>query len=937
MAKNIKRMFALVIAVVMVFGLSVSALATDEAETTYVACIGTQGYESLSAAVAAANASESGAIITLLANTSLAKKLDIKKNVTIEGAYTITRATAGTMFAVAKNATLTLDGGVVIDGGNNWTFDSTGFYGDMAAGLTLSTGAKSSYTTSAEGGILATSQMITISDKGTVVMNNATIQNSWADNHNTGALFKVPAGATLIMNDGSVINHIRSSVAGQVYGAWTVNGGLINDVYGHNANGGLVDLRTNGVLTVNGGDFTNIRNLGLNANGNGIIVQSYGEGTRVYINGGHFYNNASFSPGGGWGSQFYMNRGGDLIMTAGTIEATLSDKCSAFVANTATSVQLVGGIIKVDASTAAGFDSLFYGDVTVSEGMQIIGAEDAHFVTLGDIDNPDTPAVEQTNYLVINGAISGGTIELHHSTPITGSGTVTSDVLVIASDYLEHDGKVIISEANWLNSIITVNSIGTDASLTVQDGAVIDGIQVRVLESVAGADYTNASESADAQETAYSQSAGATVASPVLYYHRLTADQKKDITVTYDYNGGLDAQGWSGCQITAEGEVFSIETLPAPTKDGYIFAGWNYASDNEPESLSMAGSVAFDGEDITQNVRLIAQWEIFVPTYTVTYMTESGAVVQLFTNLKTGDSIPVCTVPVSYVVGGYNYYVAYWNVSGEVGADGKIGTSDLVYVAVMRSDKISDNTGFVPESPTYIVDKVALAAVPSVFSEDHFAYVVGYPNGSVMPEGKITRAEVATIFFRLLSDEVREMMFCEENDFSDVNNGSWYNNAVSTMAAMGIVEGYPDGTFRPNDYITRAEFAAIVARFEVAGNSEGNFFNDTDGHWAEELINIAANNGWVNGYPDGSFCPNNYITRAEAMTLVNRVLHRIPEFDTDLLNGMVEWSDNMDKKMWYYLAIQEATNSHDYELKENPMYETWVEMLENRDWTELEY
>jgi polyribonucleotide nucleotidyltransferase len=221
--------------------------------------------------------------------------------------------------------------------------------------------------------------------------------------------------------------------------------------------------------------------------------------------------------------------------------------------------------------------------------------------------------------------------------------------------------------------------------------------------------------------------------------------------------------------------------------------------------------------------------------------------------------------------------------------------------------------------------------------DDHFAYIVGYPNGNVEPNGNITRAEVATIFFRLLTEEVRTANSTQSNSLSDVTRGQWFNHAVSTLSSMGIVKGHNDGTFAPNAPITRAEFAAIAARFDDKNTDTSSKFTDIASHWAKNEIGIAANKGWINGYPDDTFRPNQYITRAEAMTLVNRVLNRLPENSSDLLDSMIKWPDNSDASAWYYLAVQEATNSHAYSDKsKDDKYEKWTTIRETRDWTELE-
>ena len=207
---------------------------------------------------------------------------------------------------------------------------------------------------------------------------------------------------------------------------------------------------------------------------------------------------------------------------------------------------------------------------------------------------------------------------------------------------------------------------------------------------------------------------------------------------------------------------------------------------------------------------------------------------------------------------------------------------------------------------------------------DHDAYIQGYPDGRVKPENNITRAEVATIFFRLLTDEAREYFWSTDSGFSDVKSSDWFNNAVATMVNAGIITGYNDGTFRPNDPITRAEFATIAARFLSDPYSLQDQFYDTEGHWAEVYINRAAEVGWINGYNDGSFRPNKAITRAEAVTLVNNVLGREPHTDY-MLDDMITWPDN-PKSAWYYEDIQEATNSHDYRWSSGKRYEIWTSL-----------
>ena len=220
--------------------------------------------------------------------------------------------------------------------------------------------------------------------------------------------------------------------------------------------------------------------------------------------------------------------------------------------------------------------------------------------------------------------------------------------------------------------------------------------------------------------------------------------------------------------------------------------------------------------------------------------------------------------------------------------------------------------------------------------KDHYAYIIGYGNNDVRPQNNITRAEVATIFFRLLTDETREANMTKSNSYTDVKDGDWFCCAVSTLSKMGIIKGYEDGSFKPNDPISRAEFAAIAARFDPDGDKTPASFADVTSHWAKDEISIAANHGWIKGYEDGSFKPDQKITRAETMTLVNRVLNRLPETKDDLHKDMKTWVDNMDETAWYYLAVQEATNSHYFKNKTGTKFEQWTDLRDTRDWSELE-
>ena len=235
----------------------------------------------------------------------------------------------------------------------------------------------------------------------------------------------------------------------------------------------------------------------------------------------------------------------------------------------------------------------------------------------------------------------------------------------------------------------------------------------------------------------------------------------------------------------------------------------------------------------------------------------------------------------------------------------------------------------------------ATPSKPTLNTGDHYAYVMGYPDGTVRPNGSITRAEVSAILFRLLSDKTRDEYFTTASSFTDVKAGAWYNNSIATLEKAGvIVDTAKGGAFRPNEAITRAELAAMLAQFSDAKPVKGVKFSDVSAeHWAYEAIAIAAKMGWIEGYPDGTFRPDATITRAEMMTLVNRALERVPSDEDHLLSKRVMLTfPDCKSGDWFYIAVQEATNSHTYEraATEKNGDEQWTALRANRDWTLLE-
>ena len=393
---------------------------------------------------------------------------------------------------------------------------------------------------------------------------------------------------------------------------------------------------------------------------------------------------------------------------------------------------------------------------------------------------------------------------------------------------------------------------------------------------------------------------------------RVLSSDKLEITGWYH-------DGWNKWNA-AQGVSEPIGRWTAKTADGYIDEYTPVEKDTPYITLKAAHPL------------------MYTLTYDVTGDLPEGYTAPAKQTLVKGSSYTVAEVPAS-VSGSKDGVNGTFSFNGWKKDDGTVLTGEQQLTADLTlhgvwtfTKKSSGGGGGGSRKPTVTIPD----DVPTGLNgDDHYAYIVGYPDSTVRPQNGITRAEVATIFFRLLTDETRNANSTKSNSYSDVAAGAWYNHAVSTLSAMGIVKGDSNGKFNPNAPITRAEFAAIAARFDDKANTTAVDFSDIASHWAKNEISAAANNGWINGYTDGTFRPNNKITRAEAMTLVNRVLKRLPETAEDLHNDMIKWSDNSDTSAWYYLAVQEATNSHYYDLKENK-HEKWSKLRETRDWTELE-
>ena len=445
------------------------------------------------------------------------------------------------------------------------------------------------------------------------------------------------------------------------------------------------------------------------------------------------------------------------------------------------------------------------------------------------------------------------------------------------------------------------------------------------------------------------------------------------IRVIFDKNGGdteASPRIMSQEKVAGSANHFDLPTTN-PTRSGYIFTGWNTKADGSGDAFTAA-------TDVTSNITVYAQWKDST-TYSVTYKDGVDGTVfadQTTADLHVGDTTPAFSgTPTrsGYTFTGWEpsvaatvtdnaVYTAQWaknsssshhstrytlhyeSNGGTAYKDERYSSGTKVTLDKTPTRESYTFTGWYADKElTQKISSIKMTSDKTVYAgweatgvpdklngDDHFAYVIGYPDGKVHPKGNISRAETATIFFRLLKADIRDGNLTADNGFSDVANGQWHNKAISTMAKLGIVKGRRADSFDPDASITRAEFAAICARFNTKPVENSGSFSDISGHWAENEIERAAAFGWISGYPDGTFHPDARITRAEAMTMINRVLCRMPQSKSDLLDSMVTWPDNKPSD-WHYLAVQEATNSHDFN-RQGEVGESWTKLTSVPDW-----
>jgi hypothetical protein len=597
----------------------------------------------------------------------------------------------------------------------------------------------------------------------------------------------------------------------------------------------------------------------------------------------------------------------------------------------------------------AGTPVIMDGDVDVSENYVVTLIPGNLEITAAQLEvtvtaNSDTKVYNGSEQEVTGYSDPVGLLEGHVLSGITASGSGTNAgnyPVTFTGTPVIMDGEVDVT-ANYLVTLIPGNLEITKKDLTItaeSENFVYDGNShsnsgYNVYGLVGSDDLTATVEGTIKYP----------VESPVINMvteHMFTSGDPDNYTVSY--NHGTLTMDKANIEITvtanSQSKVYDGEAL---TNSGYTYFGTLATGDSL--LVTVVGTITNVGTEINEitEVKVMNDEMDVTDNYIITEVDGELTInlkevtVKADNKTKTrGSSDPVLTATVTGLVEGEAESLISYSLSRASGES--VGT----YPITPMGEPIQGNYSVIFEAgtltirspggggggPTVIPDPEPPLAELEKF--DHFAYVIGYPEGDVRPMNNITREEVAMIFYRLLTDASRDQLLSDVNPFTDVESNRWSNRAISTLYNADIISGYPDGTFKPSDPISRAEFATIAAKFDDLDLGNSSKFSDIFGHWAEKYITSAENKGWINGYPDMTFKPEQDITRAEAMTLINNVLERsVPE--ENIHPDAIFWPDNPSTE-WYFEAIMEATNSHDYVIEEDGD-ELWTGMKPNKVW-----
>lgn len=784
----------------------------------------------------------------------------------------------------------------------------------------------------------------------------------------TRAIMSLSDSAKLHMYDGVTLG--PSTAAGTVGGIHLMNhaefhmhGGLITNCISQFATSGAVTLRDNSAFYMSGGRIQNCSGMGGGAicmhprypigglystgtptfemtggtisnchdvyYGGGAIFSNAGsQGLNIEITGGRIENCSSSGYGGAislWsdnvfqtsvsisGVTFYNN---SAVLYGGALFLNLPSKVDVELSNVSFESNSApnGGAIRVDSGTLK-----FSGSNTFTGNKATNGEGGAVYLNNGEAK------FSGTTFSGNSATSSGGAIyrtpnaklSFYGSNTVTDNSAASGGGLAVSNSgfFMPNYVSIYDNSASVQGDDIYVTGSGSffapDAPVDAQlrCGHTVDGWYIDAEDSRWGTGGCGAQDGVVNEVDFYSP---LTLPAAIKAAH----GEVRQHTVTVEVEGEGTVTPGGGELTVNEGEDLTLSFAP---DEGY------YLKDVLLDGKSVGNDASLTLENIraAHTVRVVfaeLRYELSYFTYGGTeYETElhsAGTVVEL-------DKVPVRS--------GYRF--TGWFADEALTLPVTSVTMDYHKSVHAGWERVITPVPPTPSTP----DEPEVHRPNGLVLDEHFAYLIGNDDGLIRPEANITRAEVATIFFRLLTDETRESFWSDTNSYTDVAAGSWYNNAVSTLSAMGVLGGYEDGSFRPNASITRAEFAKIaVSFFELEGlDCENPFLDVAPGAWYAESVAAAAEIGLIEGYEGGLFRPDAPITRAEACTIVNRTLGRAPHAAGLLPESEMNlWPDNMDASAWYYAQIQEATNSHDFVWAGE--FEQWTQKLPERDWDALQ-
>lgn len=828
------------------------------------------------------------------------------KDVVIDGAeYSVAAENAAETDSIIKAAsggTIELKSGAILENNKAAQFGS-GILANNGVKITMEDGAVIRNNTNRNyelgGGIL-------LGNGSIFTMNGGEISGNTANGGGGVAII----GSTMVMNGGKISNNSTYKTSGQgSYGA-----GVYVADYANASGGDTLFTAQPASFEMNGGKITG--NTALDYGGGVLTFPQQSQKITIDINNGEISGNQVTKGSGGAIAAFFGVT--ELNIKGGTLTGNSAYQFGGGVfLYQATKVTISGGMISENKALRGG------GGVCLREGSavkQTGGAIENNVAKVGG-------GIYSGTYTMTGGVIKDNNNSL---TEVARLSTVGDGVFVGTAFNLGNDAEIstnndvyltagdpISKEGRYINVISSYTGASTAKPIQIHsEDVTVEGAEIgtQLVRYTTGAGGEAAAAQADANDIfvpswkmqkglviGQSKAAGKTdwmtyVPSIRIQYQWVSTDNPSDVTPPAD-------------DYIRTGTAYTAKAQEA-THQGYSFKGW---FTDDACTLSYT-----DGTVLSTDTILYGKWE------------------------------KIATPPSSGGGGGSHvtkYYILHYESNGGTKYEDEKYKKNTVVIL----DKIPKRVGYTftgwyaDKELTDKITKIKMTSDKTVYAgwqatdvpnylnnENHFAYIVGYEDGTVRPNANISRAEVAAIFFRLLKDDVRDDNLTANSVFTDVAFGKWYNKSISTMAKIGIVKGRTANAFAPNAPITRAEFAAICSRFDRSNVEIKSDFNDISGHWAENEIRRAASLGWIQGYTDGSFKPDQNITRAEAASMINRMLHRLPETVDDLLDGMIQWPDNQPSD-WYYINMQEATNSHDFKQK-GEINEHWTKLTENPNW-----